>query len=429
MAASAPRTCSRRDSLDGRRGGGRMKLVTAVIKPFKLDDVKAALEAFGVHGLTVSEASGYGRQKRPHRGLPRRGVHRRPRAEGADRDPGRRRRTPTTSIDVVVKAAQTGRIGDGKVWSRPGRHGRPRPHRRARRRGALGRPIDRMTADGTTVEASRYAAAARAAGPARARPGRTGGARSPSSPTRWLAGLFDGAGGADGRGRASSPSAATAAGSSSPGSDLDLRPARPRAPRPTRRRLAWRRPDLVPDLGRRAPARPLRAHARRGPARRRRRPPGRCSACSTCGTSPATTALTEALRDGGARRLARRSPSAGCPTCATRARERAERSGELAFSLEPDLKESRGGLRDLVSPARGRGLVGDRRAARRARRGARSRCSTSATRCTRVTGRADRPAARCRSRTPSPKRSACSTPTRCCARSRRSGGRSPTPST
>jgi nitrogen regulatory protein P-II 1 len=40
-----------------------MKLITAVIKPFKLDDVKAALQAFGVHGMTVSEASGYGRQR------------------------------------------------------------------------------------------------------------------------------------------------------------------------------------------------------------------------------------------------------------------------------------------------------------------------------------------------------------------------------
>ena len=40
-----------------------MKLITAVIKPFKLDEVKAALQAFGVHGMTVSEASGYGRQR------------------------------------------------------------------------------------------------------------------------------------------------------------------------------------------------------------------------------------------------------------------------------------------------------------------------------------------------------------------------------
>ena len=47
-----------------------MKLITAVIKPFKLDDVKAALQAFGVHGMTVSEASGYGKQARSHRGVP-----------------------------------------------------------------------------------------------------------------------------------------------------------------------------------------------------------------------------------------------------------------------------------------------------------------------------------------------------------------------
>ena len=40
-----------------------MRLVTAIIKPFKLDDVKSALETFGVHGLTVSEVNGYGRQK------------------------------------------------------------------------------------------------------------------------------------------------------------------------------------------------------------------------------------------------------------------------------------------------------------------------------------------------------------------------------
>ena len=40
-----------------------MRLITAIIKPFKLDDVKSALEAFGINGLTVSEASGYGRQR------------------------------------------------------------------------------------------------------------------------------------------------------------------------------------------------------------------------------------------------------------------------------------------------------------------------------------------------------------------------------
>ena len=104
-----------------RAGGERMKLITAVIKPFKLDDVKTALEAFGVHGLTVSEASGYGRQKghtEVYRGaeytvdlVPK--VRIEVLVDDADAD---------DVIDVIVKAAQTGRIGDGKVWSRPGRH-------------------------------------------------------------------------------------------------------------------------------------------------------------------------------------------------------------------------------------------------------------------------------------------------------------------
>jgi nitrogen regulatory protein P-II 1 len=95
-----------------------MKLVTAVIKPFKLDDVKAALETFGVKGLTVSEASGYGRQKghtEVYRGaeytvdlVPKVRVEVLVDDEDAD-----------DVLDVVVKAAQSGRIGDGKVWLVP----------------------------------------------------------------------------------------------------------------------------------------------------------------------------------------------------------------------------------------------------------------------------------------------------------------------
>ncbi len=95
-----------------------MKLVTAVIKPFKLDDVKTALESFGVHGMTVSEASGYGRQKghtEVYRGaeytvdlVPKVRVE-----VLVDDDDA------SDVIEVVVKAAQTGRIGDGKVWSVP----------------------------------------------------------------------------------------------------------------------------------------------------------------------------------------------------------------------------------------------------------------------------------------------------------------------
>src|SRR5207237_6130771 len=105
------------DDQDG-RGGFGMKLITAVIKPHKLDDVKSALEAFGVQGMTVSEASGYGRQRghtEVYRGaeytvdlVPKLRVEVLVEDDDAD-----------TVVDVVVKAAQTGRIGDGKVWVAP----------------------------------------------------------------------------------------------------------------------------------------------------------------------------------------------------------------------------------------------------------------------------------------------------------------------
>jgi len=95
-----------------------MKLITAVIKPFKLDDVKAALETFGVKGMTVSEANGYGRQKghtEVYRGaeykvdlVPKLRVEVLVDDEDVD-----------DVLDVVVKAAQTGKIGDGKVWAIP----------------------------------------------------------------------------------------------------------------------------------------------------------------------------------------------------------------------------------------------------------------------------------------------------------------------
>ena len=95
-----------------------MKLVTAVIKPHKWEDVRAALEAFGVTGMTVSEVSGYGRQKGHTE------VYR-----GAEYDialvPKVRVEILTEDVDVdevverIVKAASTGRIGDGKVWVSP----------------------------------------------------------------------------------------------------------------------------------------------------------------------------------------------------------------------------------------------------------------------------------------------------------------------
>ena len=95
-----------------------MKLITAVIKPHRLDEVKDALQAFGVHGLTVTEASGYGRQRghtEVYRGaeytvdlVPK--VRIEVLAEDDDAD---------GVIEVLVKAARTGKIGDGKVWSVP----------------------------------------------------------------------------------------------------------------------------------------------------------------------------------------------------------------------------------------------------------------------------------------------------------------------
>jgi nitrogen regulatory protein P-II 1 len=95
-----------------------MKLVTAVIKPYKLDDVRQALESFGVHGMTVSEASGYGRQKghtEVYRGAEYK-VDLVPKVRievlTGDSDAG-------DVVDVICKAAQSGRIGDGKVWVVP----------------------------------------------------------------------------------------------------------------------------------------------------------------------------------------------------------------------------------------------------------------------------------------------------------------------
>ena len=92
-----------------------MKLVTAVVKPHKWEDVRVALEGVGVTGMTVSEVNGYGRQKGHTE------VYR-----GAEYDVAL---VPKIRIEIVVadsaaegvvdaitRGAQTGRIGDGKVW-------------------------------------------------------------------------------------------------------------------------------------------------------------------------------------------------------------------------------------------------------------------------------------------------------------------------
>jgi nitrogen regulatory protein P-II 1 len=95
-----------------------MKLITAIVKPFTLDDVKAAIEQAGVHGLTVSEVQGYGRQKghtEVYRGaeyqvdfVPKVKVEVLVGDEFVD-----------TVVKAVVSAARTGKIGDGKVWVTP----------------------------------------------------------------------------------------------------------------------------------------------------------------------------------------------------------------------------------------------------------------------------------------------------------------------
>jgi nitrogen regulatory protein P-II 1 len=94
------------------------KLVTAIIKPFKLDDVKAALGTLGVQGMTASEVSGFGRQK-GHTEVYRGAEY------NVDMLPKVRVEVLTDdsmALDVVaaiVEAAHTGKIGDGKVWVTP----------------------------------------------------------------------------------------------------------------------------------------------------------------------------------------------------------------------------------------------------------------------------------------------------------------------
>jgi nitrogen regulatory protein P-II 1 len=95
-----------------------VKLVTAVIKPFKLDEVKAAIKDAGCDGLTVSEVNGYGRQKghtEVYRGaeytvdlVPK--IKLEVLVDDAD---------AADMIAAILSSAHTGEIGDGKVWSTP----------------------------------------------------------------------------------------------------------------------------------------------------------------------------------------------------------------------------------------------------------------------------------------------------------------------
>jgi nitrogen regulatory protein P-II 2 len=92
-----------------------MKLITAIIKPFKLDEIRDALTGIGVHGLTVTEAKGYGRQKghtEIYRGneyvvnfLPKLKIEVAVPSDQADK-----------VIAAIIAAAKTGEIGDGKIF-------------------------------------------------------------------------------------------------------------------------------------------------------------------------------------------------------------------------------------------------------------------------------------------------------------------------
>jgi nitrogen regulatory protein P-II 1 len=95
-----------------------MKLVTAIIKPFMLEDVKVALEQVGVLGMTVSEVQGFGRQK-GHTEVYRGAEY------SVDFVPKVRVEVVVDeaqvdkTIEALVEAARTGKIGDGKVWVTP----------------------------------------------------------------------------------------------------------------------------------------------------------------------------------------------------------------------------------------------------------------------------------------------------------------------
>ncbi len=95
-----------------------MQLITAIIRPFKVDDVKDALKQMGVHGITVTDVQGFGRQlghTEVYRGaeytldfIPKAKLE--VLCEDAETE---------AIVDAIVAAARTGRIGDGKIWVAP----------------------------------------------------------------------------------------------------------------------------------------------------------------------------------------------------------------------------------------------------------------------------------------------------------------------
>ena len=92
-----------------------MKLITAIVKPFKLDDVKDALKEAGVVGLTVSEVRGFGRQG-GHTETYRGAEYKIDFVPKVSLDIVVDDSAVDTVVDTITKAAATGKIGDGKIW-------------------------------------------------------------------------------------------------------------------------------------------------------------------------------------------------------------------------------------------------------------------------------------------------------------------------
>ena len=134
-----------------------MKLVTAIIKPFKLEEVRSALTDLGLQGMTVTEVKGYGRQKghtEIYRGAEY-AVSFLPKIKIEVVVPSG---TVDKVVEAIVRTARTGQIGDGKIFVSPDRAGGSRPHRRDRRQRDLTAqpppdPVRDASLGGTTHEA------------------------------------------------------------------------------------------------------------------------------------------------------------------------------------------------------------------------------------------------------------------------------------
>ena len=125
-----------------------MKKLEAIIKPFKLEEVKEALGEIGIEGMTVSEVKGFGRQKghtEIYRGseytvdfLPKIKIETVVADDQVD-----------AAVETIARAAKTGKIGDGKSLCRPGRAGGPDSHGRDGRQGALSRALRNASMNST----------------------------------------------------------------------------------------------------------------------------------------------------------------------------------------------------------------------------------------------------------------------------------------